>query len=406
MATSESIQMESEEHKHPRNKKRLLAWTLVLLICALLLLPLFHQTKVPAAGGPGGPSAGGAAEVNVATAATGSMDIYLDALGTVTPQNTVNLYSLVNGRVLSVGYREGQMVSKGQLLAEIDPAPYQAQLQQALGTLKRDSALLEQARSDLKRYQTAIKDHAVSEQTLYNQEQTVKQYEGTVENDQGTVQYDKVQLGYCRIVAPMSGRIGLRLIDPGNTIFSGSSNTIAVITQIDPITVVFSVPEDRLPQVRKRFAKTSALSVDVYDRAQTAQLAAGKLLTFDNAVDTSTGTVKLRALFNNRDNSLFPNQFVNTRLQIDTLTDAILIPTVAIQYNGQQAFVYRVKADKTIAIQNIAVINTDKGKSAITGLTAGDTVVISNFDRVQEGAAVTIAGESRPQPAAGKPAAK
>lgn len=338
---------------------------------------------------------GGATEVNVAKAATGSMDVYLDALGTVTPQNTVNVYSLASGRVLSVNYREGQMVAKNQLLVQIDPRPYEAQLQEALGALKRDTALLDQARADLKRYQQAIKDRAVSEQTLSNQQQVVHQYEGTVENDQGTVQYDRVQLSYCRIVAPMAGRIGLRLIDPGNTIFSGSSSTIAVITQIHPITVVFSIPEDRIGLVRARLAKDKNLMVDLYDRSQNAKLATGKLLTLDNAVDTSTGTVKLRALFENADGSLFPNQFVNARLRVDTLGNAILIPTVAVQYNGQQAFVYRLKSDKTVAIQNVSVINTDKGQSAVQGLAVGDTVITSNFDRIQEGAPVSIAGEAK-----------
>jgi multidrug efflux system membrane fusion protein len=272
-------------------------------------------------------------------------------------------------------------------------------LQTALGSLKRDSALLEQARADLKRYQEAVKTHAVSEQTVYDEQQTVKQYEGTVQNDQGTVQYDKVELSYCHIVAPISGHIGLRLIDAGNTVFSGSSSTIAVVTQIRPMTVVFSIPEDRIEQIRQRVAKGGPMAVDIYDRAQATKLATGKLLTLDNAVDTTTGTVKLRAIFDNADGNLFPNQFVNARLRVGSVDNAILIPTVAVQYNGPQAFVYRLQPNKTVAIQNVTIINTEKGQSAVQGLAAGNTVVTTNFDRVQEGAPVTIAGEQK-QPGA------
>jgi multidrug efflux system membrane fusion protein len=378
----------------PRNKKHLLAWLLVLLICGILLLPLLHKSKVvPVSGGPSG---SGRTEVNVATAASGSMDIYLDALGTVTPQSTVNVYSLVSGRVFSVNYREGQLVHKGQLLAEVDSRPYEAQLRQAMGSLKRDKSSLEQARVDLKRYQDALKQNALAQQTVFDQEQAVKQYEGTVENDEGTVAYDKVQLSYCHITAPIAGRIGLRLIDPGNTIFSGSSSTIAVITQVNPITVVFSIPEDKVREVQMRTAKGNKLKVDLYDRSQSTKLSAGTLLTLDNAVDTTTGTVKLRALFTNTDGALFPNQFVNARLRVDTLANAILIPTVAIQYNGQQAYVYRVKQDQTVSIQNITVVNSEQSQSAVQGLSAGDAVVTSNFDRVQDGATVSIAG-AKPQ---------
>ena len=383
----------------PRKKKRWLAWTMVLLVCGILLLPLFHRVK-PAqfamAGGPPGPGGPGpmasSAEVNIAKVVPGSMDIYLDALGTVTPQNTINVYSLVSGRVLSVNYREGQMVEKGQLLAEIDPQPYEAQLKQATGTLRRDQAALDQARVDLDRYRDALKESAVSQQTVFDEGQTVKQYEGSVQNDEGAVEYDKVQLSYCRITAPIAGRIGLRLIDPGNTIFSGSSSTIAVITQLNPITVVFSIPEDRIQQVQNRVAHGETLKVELYDRAQAVELATGALLTLDNAVDTTTGTVRLRALFNNAGGTLFPNQFVNARLRVDTLQNAILIPTVAIQYNGQQAFVYRVNANNTAFIQNITVVNSEQSQSAVQGLQAGDVLVTSNFDRIEDGAQVTIAG--------------
>jgi multidrug efflux system membrane fusion protein len=391
----------------PRKKKHVLAWALVLLVCVALLLPLYHRTQSTQDLNPSRFGNNGNAEVNEASAAAGSMDIYLDALGTVTPQNTVNVYSLVSGRVLSVAYREGQMVEKGQLLAEIDPQPYEAQLKQAQGTLTRDQAALEQARTDLKRYQDALAENALAQQTVFDEEQTVKQYEGTVENDEGAIEYDKIQLGYCRITAPIAGRIGLRLIDSGNTIFSGSSSTIAVITQLNPITVVFSIPEDRVLQVQKRIAGGETLKVDLYDRAQSNKLATGTLLTLDNAVDTTTGTVKLRALFDNPSGALFPNQFVNARLRVDTLQNAILIPTVAIQYNGQQAFVYKISDNNTASIQNITVVNSEQSQSAVQGLQTGDRIITSNFDRVEDGAQVTIAGAglgSRAASAAAAPA--
>jgi multidrug efflux system membrane fusion protein len=292
------------------------------------------------------------------------------------------------------------MVTKGQLLAEIDPHPVQAQLQQSEGTLARDRAALEQAKNDLKRYETALAGNAIPEQTYADQQATVKQDEGTVQNDEGSVAYYKVQLGYCRIEAPISGRIGLRLVDPGNVIFSGSSSTIATITQINPMTVVFAIAEDHVPEVM-RATRRSGVKVDIFDRAQLHKLSTGKLLTLDNQVDTTTGTVKLRAIFDNAHGDLFPNQFVNARLQIGTLENANLIPTVAIQYNGQQAFVYVVQPDQTVALQNITVDNSDQSLSAVTGIATGATVVTSNFDRLQDGAKVTMppSQHAGPQPA-------
>jgi multidrug efflux system membrane fusion protein len=331
------------------------------------------------------------------------MDIYLDALGTVTPLQTVNVYSQVSGSLLSVHYREGQIVRKGDLLVEIDPRPYEAQLKQAQGALARDRATLRQARIDLKRYQDALKENAIAEQTVSDEESTVQQDEGTVQNDEGTVEYDQVELSYCHIASPIAGRIGLRLVDPGNTIFSGSSSTIATITQLNPITVVFSIAEDHLNQLQEKLNKRKALEVDLFDRAQTTKLATGKLLTLDNQVDTSTGTVRLRAEFDNSKNQLFPNQFVNAKLVVDTLPQAKLIPTVAVQYNGQQAFVYVVKPDKTVALTKISVLGSEQSKSAIGGLSVGDTVVTSNFDRIQDGSTVTTATGGSPMAGMGGP---
>jgi multidrug efflux system membrane fusion protein len=335
----------------------------------------------------------GGTSVDIEQVQQGSMDIFLDALGTVTPISTVNVYSQVSGRVLSVNYREGQLVHKGQILVEIDPRPLQAQLQQAEGSLLRDRATLDQDRINLKRYQDAFAQRAVAQQTVFDQEAAVQQAEGTVQNDEGQVQYYKVQLSYCNIIAPITGRIGLRLVDPGNTIFSGSGSTIATITQLNPITAVFSIAEDHMPEVRSQIAaQKGGLRVDLFDRSQANKLATGKLLTFDNQVDTSTGTVRLRAQFDNTKASLFPNQFVNARLEVNRLENTLLISTSAIQYNGQQAFVYRVDQDNKAHIQNITVVNSEGAKSAIEGLNVGERIVTSNFDRIQDGATVIIAG--------------
>ncbi|ADV83444.1 efflux RND transporter periplasmic adaptor subunit [Terriglobus saanensis] len=413
---------EPAPHSKPK-KNRWLAWVLVLFVCGILMIPLLLPTMppsgMPPGMGPGGPPTQGAGAnrkgmkafgppsavfaatdnstpVTAAKVQSGNMDIFLDALGTVTPLATVNVYSQVSGRVLAVNYREGQMVHKGQVLVEIDPRPTEAQLQQAQGSLARDRALLDQARVNLRRYQEALKERAIAEQTVFDQSATVRQYEGTVANDEGQVKYYEVQLSYSHIIAPISGRIGLRLVDTGNTIFSGSSTTIATITQLNPITVVFSVAEDHLPKIQQKTRPSqAALTVAIYDRSQSNRLTTGKLLTLDNQVDTSTGTVRLRAQFDNASASLYPNQFVNARLQVDTLQNAKLVPTGAVQYNGQQAFVYLVKQDSSVALRNITVLNTEGGQSAIEGLTTGDTVVTSNFDRLTDGAKVTV-GSGQP----------
>lgn len=423
MLTEEKSNTKQQDSGLPPSRKRRfwLAALLAIGVCVALALPLLHKPAV--AGGPFGPggppggppgSGGGSARggmrpgampatpVGIAKVESGQMNLFLDALGTVTPLQTVNVYSQVSGVLLSVHYREGQTVHKGDLLAEIDPRPLEAQLKQARGALARDRATLQQARLNLKRYQDALKENAIAEQTVSDQEASVQQSEGTIENDEGTVQYDEVQLSYCHITAPISGRIGLRLVDPGNTIFSGSSSTIATITELDPITVVFSVAEDHLSQLQKQLNKRHDLQVDLYDRSQTTKLTTGKLLTLDNQVDTSTGTVRLRAQFSNAKGELFPNQFVNARLVMDTLPQARLIPTVAVQYNGQQAFVYVVKPNNTVAITNVSVVGSEQDQSAIDGLNVGDTVVTSNFDRLQDGAVVSLPSAG-PQAGGGMP---
>jgi len=387
-----------------RKRRHWLAWLLVAIVIGLLLLPLLRKSHAPEAFGPP-PGGGGGTSVDVEQVKQGPMDIFLDALGTVTPISTVNVYSQVSGQVLSVHYREGQMVQKGQTLVEIDPRPLQAQLYQAQGSLARDRATLEQDRVNLKRYQDALADHAIAQQTVFDAEASLHQAEGTVQNDEGQVQYYKVQLGYCHIVAPITGRIGLRLIDSGNTIFSGSSSTIATITQISPITTVFSVAEDHLQVIRKQMAlQKSGLRVDLYDRSQTNKLSTGRLLALDNQVDTSTGTVRLRAQFDNGNGELFPNQFTNARVQVNRLENANLVSTVAVQYNGQQAYVYKLDSTNKVHLQNITVENTEGSKSAVSGLNPDDRIVTSNFDRIQDGATVAIAGTQMPGGQGGPPA--
>jgi multidrug efflux system membrane fusion protein len=335
--------------------------------------------------------------IKAATVRQGDIGIHVDALGTVTPISTVSVYSQVTGHVIAVNYREGQMVRKGQSLIEIDPRPYEAQLKQAEGTLQHDQGLLKQAEIDLARYQKASALNAIAKQTLEDQEQAVEQYKGTVKNDEGQVDYQRVQLSYCHLTAPAAGRVGLRLVDPGNTIFAGNSNALVVVTQLQPITVVFNVAEDNLSQLRSQILHRTGLPVDAFDRSQMHKIATGRLLTIDNQVDTTTGTIRFRAQFDNRDLALYPNQFVNARLLVDTLHNTMLIPSAAVQRNGVQAFVYKVNSNNTVSIHNIVEQTSDNNISAVEGLKPGDTVSITGFDKLQDGTKVDI--EQSPQAA-------
>jgi multidrug efflux system membrane fusion protein len=327
--------------------------------------------------------------IKTATVRRGSIGQYIEAIGTVTPLATVNLYSQVNGQVTAVHYFEGQIVHRGDPLIDIDPRPYEAQLQQDQGQLKRDQALLKQAEIDLARYREARSMDAVPRQTFEDQEQTVEQYRGAVENDLGQVKYGEVQLSYCHITAPIGGRIGLRLVDPGNVVFSGGNSAIAVITQLQPITIVFNVAEDDLNQVRSELTHRHDLRVEAYDRSRLGRIATGKLLTLDNQVDTSTGTIRFRGQFQNADLALFPNQFVNTRLLVRTLRDQRLVPTAAVQQNGVQSFVYLVRG-ATVHVQPITEIASEGDDAAVGGLQPGDTVAINGFDKIEDGTHVAV----------------
>src|SRR6266853_1679622 len=327
--------------------------------------------------------------VHVSTAYQGDMGVYIDALGTVTPISTVNIYSQVSGQVLAVHYREGQIVHKGDPLLDIDPRPYQAQLQQAEGLLDHDRGVLKQAEIDLARYREAFASNAVAKQILDDQEQVVIQDQGAVKFDLGQVQFAEVQLSYCHITAPISGRVGLRLVDSGNTFFAGSSNALVVITQLQPITVVFNVAEDHLGEVQAQLRQHKPLAVEAYDRSAETKVATGTLLTVDNQIDTSTGTVRFRSEFRNGDLALFPNQFVNARLLVKTLKDSVLIPSAAIQRNGTQAFVFAVNKN-AVSVRNITERSTDGRTTAVQGLRAGEIVAISSFDKLQEGTPVQV----------------
>ncbi len=387
----------------PRRHTRL--WT-ALGILALIALFLVYRScsgnSSTAKKGNGGVNGRGgeqaAAAITAAPSKTGNINIYVDALGTVTPIYTVTLYSQITGQVLEVHYREGQMVKKGDPLIDIDPRPYQTTLTQAEGNLERDQGLLAEAVMDLKRYQAAWDKNAIPRQELEDQEKIVQQDQGTVKADQGTADYDKVQLSYCHIVSPITGRVGLRLVDPGNTVFSGNSSTLAVITQLQPITIVFNVSEDNLAEVQSQLRGGRTLEVDAYDRSNEKEIEAGKLTSLDNEVDTTTGTIKFRAEFPNKNLSLFPNQFVNARLLVKTLRNVVLVPAAAVQQNGTSAFLYVVKPGNTVAVQQVTVLTSNERESAVQGLNAGVNVATSGFDRLDNNVTVSVNNTPPSQP--------
>lgn len=320
----------------------------------------------------------------------GDIGVYINALGVVTPRNTVAVRSRVDGQLMQVAYREGQAVHAGDALAELDAAPFQAALLQAEGQIARDRALLENAHFDLDRYQDAFARNAIPKQQLDTQAATVHQYDGMVKLDQGLVDNAKVQLAYCHITAPISGNVGLRLVDAGNIVHASDPTPLVIITELQPITVVFTVAEDYLPQIQQHVRAGSKLVVDVFDRAQIKKLATGTLETLDNQIDATTGTIKLKALFANDDGALFANQFVNARLLVDTLRDVTLVTNTVIQRNAQGAFVYLLKPDQTVAMQPITVGTTDGAVSAVEGIEPGVVVAADNFTRLTDGASVTL----------------
>ena len=355
-------------------------------------------------GGPGGPGGGAggpgglAMPVGTATVTNGDIDILLTAIGTVTPLRNVTVSAQISGNLLDVNFKEGQLVKQGDLLADIDPRPYQAQLMQFEGALARDEALLANSRIDLDRYSTLFSQDSIAKQQLDSQKSLVHQYEGTVKADQGQIDNAKVNLGYTKITAPVGGRVGLRQVDPGNNVASGGS--IIVITQLKPIDVLFTIPEDSLPPVLKKLHANEKLQVEAYDRGGQTKLATGSLASLDNQVDVSTGTVKAKAEFVNDDESLFPNQFVNVRVLLDVMKNAIVIPTSALERGSSGLFVYVVQPDKTVQVRNIKTGPTQGEKVAVTdGLKPGEIVVTSGADRLRDSSKVELPGDN-PQPAA------
>jgi membrane fusion protein, multidrug efflux system len=364
---------------------------IILLLFALLFVWVWKQhsaSATPAGGGRGG-AAGGTVAITTATAKKGSINIYLNAIGTVTPTYTDSITAQVTGVITAVHYREGQDVRKGDALIDIDSRPYEAQLAQAQGALDRDQNLLAEAQMDLTRYQDAWAKNAIPRQTLEDQEKLVLQDKGTVQNDQGTVQYDQVQVAFCHITSPINGRLGLRLVDPGNLVTANSATPLVVVAQIHPITVIFTLAEDSLPQVQKQMHGGKALEVDAYDRTQQTMLEKGKLITIDNQIDTVTGTVKLRAQFDNSSNQLFPNEFVNTRLLVKTLDNQTLIPSSAVQHNGTADFVYLIQNNKAV-MRTVKSGISDGGNTAVTGINPGDVVANSSFQKLMNGSTITI----------------
>ena len=362
-----------------RRAGRVIMWIVLLSIFALgfFLVLRKHDDAATTKKSPRG--GGGPVTLTTVTAQKGDIGIYLDAIGMVT----------------AVHYKEGQIVRKGDALIDIDARPYQATLLQAQGTLERDENLLAQGRMDAQRYRDAWNRNAIPKQTLDDQEKLVLQQQGTVKLDQGMLQYDQIQVEYCHIVAPVTGKIGLRLVDPGNVVQSSGTLTLAVIAQLQPITIIFTIPEDNLGQVQTRLQKNAKLSVDALDRSNQKKVASGTLLTLDNQIDTTTGTVKARALFQNKDFALFPNEFVNARLLVDTVHDATLIPTSAIQHNGQAAFVYVVQGD-TAHMRSVKPGVTDGATGQVTGISPGDVLANSSFDKLQDNSKVVVSGKPAP----------
>ena len=370
------------------------AWiALIILLIAAGVWWLYHRAT--------GQSTGGRAGLNVpfpvvaAPVTTGNIDITYGALGTVTPLATVTVRSQISGQITEIDFKEGQMVKQGDLLAVIDPRPYQAALEQAEGTQAKNLSLLKQAQSDLARYQVLAKQDSIAQQTVDDQAHLVNQYIAQTKVDQGAVDAAKLNLAYCHIVAPINGHVGLRQVDLGNYVTANDTNGIVVMTQQQPITVTFSLPEDDLPKILQRMAAGATLQSAAYDRSNTNKLATGTLAAVDSQIDTTTGTVKMRAQFDNKDGVLFPNQFVNIQLLVDTLQNTTVVPTAAVQRGAPGTFVYVVNSDNTVKVTPIKIGPVQGESTSVTsGIASGTQVVVDGADKLKDNAKVALRQES------------
>jgi len=375
-------------------------WQYRIRVGLVALLVIFGAYEIgrwiyPSTSGGGRSPQAVAQTVGAATVALGNIRVIVNALGTVTPLATVTVQTQINGQLTDVGFTEGQLVNKGDFLAQIDQRPYEILKAQYQGQLAHDEGLLAQAQLDLKRYQTLVAQNSIARQQADDQAFIVQQYMGSVQLDQAQIDSETLNIAYCHIVSPVTGRVGLRLVDPGNYVQTTSSTGIAVITQLQPITVIFSIPEDELPDIMPQFNTSTQLSVTAWDRANLHELATGKVSAVDNQVDTTTGTVKVRAQFDNVDNALFPSQFVNARLLVKTLENAITVPTSAILSGSPGSYVYVINSDNTVSTRTITTSAVDgKLTAVVSGLSAGERVVVDGTDRLRDGLRVTVASEN------------
>ena len=385
---------------HPQRGSSFSRWWLRLVVALFIAIGayVFWSTYARTTGndarqGQTSPAPG--IPVTAVSAAVGDIGVYINGLGAVTPLNTVTVKSRVDGQLMSVHFNEGDIVQKGKLLAEIDPRPFQAQLIQAEGQLIRDRAQLENAGLDLKRYETLNKQDSIPEQEYATQKSLVQQLKGAIKVDQGQIETASLQLIYCRIAAPITGRVGLRQVDPGNIIHATDTNGLVVIAQLQPIAVIFPIPEDNLPRVFARLKQGARLQVDAFDREMKHKLASGYLLTIDNLINPNTGTVKFKAVFPNSANELFPNQFVNARLLLEVIHGAVIVPGAAIQRGPRGDYVYIVKADRTVEMRPVTVGITESGEASVkAGLAPGESVVVEGSEKLREGSRVEVARQN------------
>lgn len=386
----------------PGGRRRLIVGLIVIFVIALGGYLIWRSVFSGLPAGQRGQPSAAAQSVGVATIGRGDIRVVVNALGTVTPIATVTVQTQIDGQLMEVGFTEGQIVKKGDFLAQIDPRPYQLLQAQYEGQLARDQGLLAQAKVDLARYQRLAEQNSIARQQYEDQIYIVQQYEGTVKLDQAQVDQEKLNVIYCRIVSPVTGRIGLRLVDPGNYVQTSNNTGLAVVTQLQPITVIFPIPEDDLPDIVPGLNIGAIFQVVAYDRANVKLLASGRVIALDSQIDTTTGTVKVRAEFDNSDFALFPNQFVNAQLLVKTLNNVVTVPTAAVQTGAPGSYVYVVNADSTVSVRPVKLGPTDGPMAAVTsGLSPGEQVVVDGTDRLRDGARVRVPGAAEQHPATG-----